>query len=690
MNPSTPVPYSTTLFPTLTKLCNVFDKDKKSVDILLKHENFDDFLDRIETTAKYYFQEKKIDCTYEEWEICSKKIKKLFLDKNDYDGRFKICTLNRRILNYFINLEYGVCNVAAESRFEGCFLQLSDMQSSEATKSIAKLAQLLQKILSELIKEAEELNLVPQWIEEHNMRLQNVAFLLNNAVVSAGTATLRVTPELFSDAQFLFNKYPGISFEKDKTTIVIKKIRESKVFKFENILKSIESKKTSESCNLIFSLAKASLIVSKVEKTSLSVIFNSKISKNITPFLYDEQIELSKLSSVNLFCLEENRICLENVKKIHNFWNLCKLKQEVFFDFCVEKLGDLIKGFGRPLMMFTHRCDQKGKITLYPGSTKILNEPSSKKFFNDMLMEHGIFKDTIRKAQIEENEYKSKQNKIIDNEIKKNIHEPIKSVDEINRTRKSDSQKIPKEKKIEGQTKKESFITKAKKVETCVTETMKVLTKPKPTVHTAITPSLFQMRMKSQPKTVSTNPQPKALCTGISFPGEPFPYKKDARVLRWEEIDFNTALTGEDFPDHNYSTLPDLDQKWVKIIHNPNEYIDNFAHMGLNELWHSREKNQEHPCISVLAEITYMNKSYRGVMQWTFNKGQTHLYHKCFKHEFEDNDPLKKKLKEFDYPRLFQHEQKIQYGSTLVTIRDNGTATLFDRKRDVTVKLLKA
>ena len=59
MNPSMLVPYSTAVFPTFKKLCQVFDKDKKSIEILLKHESFDNFIDRIELTVKCYFQEKK-------------------------------------------------------------------------------------------------------------------------------------------------------------------------------------------------------------------------------------------------------------------------------------------------------------------------------------------------------------------------------------------------------------------------------------------------------------------------------------------------------------------------------------------------------------------------------------------------------------------------------------------------------
>ena len=84
-----------------------------------------------------------------------------------------------------------------------------------------------------------------------------------------------------------------------------------------------------------------------------------------------------------------------------------------------------------------------------------------------------------------------------------------------------------------------------------------------------------------------------------------------------------------------------------------------------------------------------MGKSFKGLTQYTFNTSKTLIYHKCFKHEFDDFDPLKEKLNFLDFPLLCNNTQMTKYDSTTVIIKDSGHVTIIDKTRDVTVELFK-
>lgn len=654
------VPYSINIFPTCRKLFHTINTYEISqLKGLFQYRSFGEFLVRMEATIDKHFEANKIDCNINYWERTAEKIE-LFQTKEDlFWGKALFTDLNKKVhekFELFEKKKYECCFMDFESRFSmGLCINLDPF------KALA-----WQVYLNALIVEADTMQLAMEWVEKIENRIKLCDFLDQNAsrTEKEGMARcLEITTSLYADAKNYFNSYSAIVFsDPNKKIIYFKDVETAEVPKARRVFDKLKKDKQGK-FELISKIANSILIVNDACELLVPTPEHS-LKRDIVPFYHYAYIESGKSH-------DELDEVFENLKIIQKHWNSLKNEQESFFNYGIKELGKLIESNDSGFMMYTldttHGPPKTRSIRTYPSEVP-KKETDYKDFFASCRAKsesNSKLEKKFPEKPIENKPLKEKKVK----EKKKPKKKQCKDLVVRKPSLEDKPSKITVSKVVDAVKQTSNFVQTACKVFT----SKDTYTLNQEVLRTVQKPSKLVI-----PKPISNKP---------SFPGNPFPYVKQQRVTRWE-TDFYADLQKEDFPDYDAAYLQQ-EQMWLKLIHNPHPFIDNFLHLGFEHSFFCEDRQEYHPSINILTEINFMDQIYRGVIQYTFDRDKKLVYHKCFKYKFDNDEFMQSRLKAFDYPTLSKDCTETQYGQTIVEIDDQGNVFLNDAYRKMTVKLLK-
>lgn len=132
----------------------------------------------------------------------------------------------------------------------------------------------------------------------------------------------------------------------------------------------------------------------------------------------------------------------------------------------------------------------------------------------------------------------------------------------------------------------------------------------------------------------------------------PFPYKFDARVLRWREHPFKTPLPQAIFPEYadkalNYQVL-------MHLFHSL-DLVDPFISKGMHGQWRNVQGGKNDIRIVLPAEIAFRGEKHRGLITYAIDALTQTCYHCFFTKKINQNIlslSVKRIFDENDFPEL--------------------------------------
>lgn len=162
------------------------------------------------------------------------------------------------------------------------------------------------------------------------------------------------------------------------------------------------------------------------------------------------------------------------------------------------------------------------------------------------------------------------------------------------------------------------------------------------------------------------------------LPGQPFPYKLDPRVARWDKHPFGVALPEEEFS--SFFNLRAERQQLHHIFHAPHPFVDRlFLDMGREGI--------------IPGVIHYNGKSYFGSFEYAVNLKIKSCYHRYFTQKIKDAKALYKaefpSLNRAEAPQFSDPVHFKEYNSSL-SRDENGNVRIVDFSRDLTIELYQS
>ncbi len=180
--------------------------------------------------------------------------------------------------------------------------------------------------------------------------------------------------------------------------------------------------------------------------------------------------------------------------------------------------------------------------------------------------------------------------------------------------------------------------------------------------------------------------------------GEEFPFKFDRRVQRWNDQPFGKPFSENDFPE--YYDKGSTYQRKMQLFHAPHPLVDRFLSLGIQGTWLNVQKNKKDMRYVIPAEITFENKTHRGVIVYGIDCETNLCYHRFFTERI-DHDLLyqvvNKIFNENDFPELRDAVGMGESSSLKSNMVDkcsvqidSGKVVIVDYEREVMIKLFKS
>ncbi|MBA3239360.1 MAG: hypothetical protein H0T62_13600 [Parachlamydiaceae bacterium] len=185
--------------------------------------------------------------------------------------------------------------------------------------------------------------------------------------------------------------------------------------------------------------------------------------------------------------------------------------------------------------------------------------------------------------------------------------------------------------------------------------------------------------------------------TQMLLPGDSFSFKFDQRVQRWNDHAFGQPFLKNEFPEYHDKALSY--QKLMHLFHAPHHLVDRFLSFGIEGTWLNVKNSKNDLRYVIPAEITYENKTHRGLIVYAIDSETNVCYHRFFT-EKKDQDILyqitNKVFNENDYPDLRDAVNVGQFPLPKLNVVDSssikiqsGHVEIIDFEREVKIKLFK-